>query len=494
MIILGLIVSCFGVLVLIFAVRGRVIQRGQFCQGCKFDLSGLDLMSSDAKCPECGRDVHCQEDRRDYLRKSSRVGIAVSSLLLLAGIASISAQSKTSTIIASLPDPIILWLTDRGVDEALDELMVRSTAVPTGMSDDSWEHAIDSALEIQADTKIPWDKTWGEVIFQGLIKNRLDDQQLERYFANMDVSEIIVRDRVHPGVDGFGYMLQWSTKRNSMLTGGKIDYQLFHRVSAYGIEGEDPIWTNEPGRKATNGYWLMPNPGGSWMRTTTWNMAEHFDQAPGHTVGVYFEYEMTLVPLGEQTPVFAHKAREEFEIQIISPDEPIVQRSKDEAGIALLMDNMQIAPIRVMKQIEAPRPNNYTQVLRTLLSSKVPLDQLALEVYLRIDGQDIRVGSVTHNSSPDSFKGNAQWGINPDDEPGREFAQQIHAKLIENGVVTVIVRTNAELVEDIPGVDQVLGVEFMFDAVPVVIVETSDELNTPSDWDSAQGKAVPIAD
>lgn len=494
MIILGLIVCSVGLLMLPLAVRGRVAQRGQFCRGCRFDLAGLDLDPADAKCPECGREIHHSTDRREILRKPSRIGIIISTLLFLAGIVSIGAQSKASTIVAALPDPIVLWLTDWGVDEALDELVIRSTIVPTTMSDKSWDHAIESALAIQADPKITWDPNWGEVLFQGIIQQRLDAQQLEAYFVNMDVSELVVRDRVHPGVDGFGYMLRWETIRNSMLTGGKINYQLFHRVSAYGIQGEEPIWTSEPGRRATNGQWLSSHTGISWMRTSTWNMAEYFAHEPGHTVGVYFEYEMTLVPVGEATPVFAHKARKEFEIQIISSDEPIVRTSRDQAGVELVMENMQIAPIKIMSQIEVPRPNYYTQIMRTLLSSPIPLDQLAFEVYLRIDGQDIRVGNMTQNQSPDSFKGHVQWGIKPGDEAGIDLARRIHAKLIEKGTATVIVRTNAELVEDIPGIDQVLGVEFMFEAVPVLIVETSNELSTPSDWDSAQGKAVPIND
>jgi hypothetical protein len=173
--------------------------------------------------------------------------------------------------------------------------------------------------------------------------------------------------------------------------------------------------------------------------------------------------------------------------------EPIVRTSNDEEAIKRVMDNMQITPIRIMGEIEQPKPNHYTQVMRIMLDSSVPFDPLSLEVFLLIDGQEIMVGSITHNSIHASYRGHMSYGIKPGDSEGIEAAKGVHARLLEDQSATVIIRTNAALVEKIPGIEEVLGVEFMFEDVPVVIVETSSELNTPA-RDGALGKAVPIVD
>jgi len=496
MIIIGIVLLGVGLLVSLLAFRGRVVARGVFCKKCRFDLAGLDIEAGGAKCPECGSEVFLESARRGLLHQRSRVGLAAAALLMLAGGGGIwvGAAGKTGSMIAAMPDSVVLWLTDLGVDEALDELVVRVPKVPGTMSAKSWDDAIEQGLAFQADTALVWDVRWGEVLFQGLNQGKMSDDQLERYFVNAHEIELTVRDRVHPGADGFGYMLEWDLGRSKMLTGGTTAYLLFDYVTAYGVKGEEPVWTSEPNIRARIGLWLDPyGSGQSSMQTATWRMNEYFTQEPGSSVDVYLDYSIKLVPVGDTEPIFTHTVRKEFVIQIVDESEPIVRTSNDEEAVRRVMDNMQIAPIRIMGEIEEPKPNYYTQVMRIMLDSSVPFGPLSLEVFLLIDGQEIMVGSITHNSIHASYRGHMSYGIKPGDTEGMEAAKGVHARLLKDQLATVIIRTNAALVENIPGIEEVLGVEFMFEDVPVEIVETSSELNTPA-RDGAQGKAVPIVD
>ncbi|MGV6814741.1 MAG: hypothetical protein ACWA5W_07025, partial [Phycisphaerales bacterium] len=112
MIVFGIILGAVGFILLIIALRGRVTHRGQFCKNCKFDLAGLKLESADAKCPECGSGIHDESARRSQLRRVSRIGVVISAIVLLVGTSGViaGATGKTGSIIAAMPDPVVLWL------------------------------------------------------------------------------------------------------------------------------------------------------------------------------------------------------------------------------------------------------------------------------------------------------------------------------------------------------------------------------------------------
>jgi len=423
--------------------------------------------------------------------------LIIASILFLAGWAGVWAGTtgKTGSMIAAMPDPIVHRLTDLGVDEALDELVVRVSKVPSTMSKASWNRAIEQGLAFQADMTLAWDPRWGEVLFQGLVQSQMSDDQLEWYFVNAHEIKLTVRDRVHSGADGFGYMLEWDFDRSKMLTGGTTPYQLLDHVTAYGVKGEEPLWTSEPNIRARYALWLGPyGSGQTSMRTSTWKMQDYFAKDPGSTVDVYLDYSITLVPVGDTEPVFEHTVRKGFVVHIVENDEPIVRTKRNEEAALLIMESMQIAPIRIMKQLEEPaKAYFYRNILRMMLESQVPFYPYSLQVFLLIDGQEIRAGNISGSSTGDAYRANVSWAVKPWDTEGLETARRVHRNLIETKSAKIIIRTNAALVENIPGIEEVLGVDFMFENVPIEIVETSRELNTPI-RDGAQGKAVPIAD
>jgi len=195
MIIIGIVLLGVGLLVSLFAFRGRVAARGQFCKKCRFDLAGLEIEADGARCPECGSEVSLESARRGLIRRRSRVGLGAAVLLMLAGGGGIwaGATGKTGSIITAMPDPIVLWLTDWGVDEALDELVVRVSKVPGTMSAGSWDDAIEQGLAFQADTALVWDERWGEVLVIAMLEKRLVGDALYKFVESSLIAEFETR-------------------------------------------------------------------------------------------------------------------------------------------------------------------------------------------------------------------------------------------------------------------------------------------------------------
>ena len=491
MIIIGIVLLGVGLLVSLFSFRGRVAARGVFCRKCRFDLAGLEIEADGAKCPECGSEVFLASARRGLIRRRSRVGLGAAAILMLAGGGGIwvGAAGKTGSMIAAMPEPVVLWLTDFGVDEALDELVVRVSKVPGTMSAKSWDDAIEQGLAFQADTAMVWDVRWGEVLFQGIDQGQMSDAQLGQYFSNAYEVELTVRDRVHPGDDGFGYMFKWESTRFSMVTGGVTVYRFDPRVVVYGVVGEAPIWEMDPSRgRGGRAVWLYPfSTNKASMLTSTWQMENYFDRPPGQSVDVFFEYEIAVLPMSDDEPIFVERVRREFSVQIIDRDKPIVPIYSDEAAVKLLLENLRIGPVRIKHELDDAEEYSYTSIFIVSVKNEVELAPYALEVLLLLDGREIKVGELSDSSSVSTIR-NVQWNVGPWDEHAFAQGVEIHSKLVEKESVTVIFRTKPELVARDPSFERVLDVRLVFEDVPLEFVDQSEKLSNGI-WEEADVRA-----
>jgi hypothetical protein len=491
MIIIGIVLLGVGLLVSLLAFRGRVAARGVYCRKCRFDLAGLEIEADGAKCPECGSEVFLESARRGLIRRRSRVGLAAAAILMLAGSGGIwvGAAGKTGSMIAAMPDPVVLWLTDFGVDEALDELVVRVSKVPGTMSAKSWDDAIEQGLAFQADTALVWDVRWGEVLYQGLALGQMSDEQVGQYFMNAYEVELTVRDRVHPGDDGFGYLIAWERGRFRMTTGGILPYQFDPRVVAYGVVGEEPVWERDSGnRRGGRTVWLYPHSTDKTsMLTSTWQMKSYFDRAPGQSVDVFFEYEIAVLPMSDDDPIFVERVRKEIAIQIIDRDKPIVPIYSDEEAVKLLLENLRIGSVRIKYELDEAKEYSFTSILLANFRNEIELAPYALEVSLLLDGREIRVGELFDFSSVNMIR-SLQWNVGPWDK--KAFAQgvEIHARLVEEETVTLIFRTKPELVSRDPRFERVLDVRFVFADVPIKFLDGSEEFSDGI-WEEADIRA-----
>lgn len=476
MIIFGIALCIVGLFVLLFSWRGRVVARGQYCRKCRFDLAGLDIDTPESKCPECGSEIHEPTARRGVLRRRSRVGFGIACLLLFVGVgvSGLGAAGKTKAFVAAMPDPIVLWLTDLGVDEALDELHTRTSKVPNTMSAKDWDHAIRSGLAFQADTSLVWDIGWGQVLFDALNFNQMSDKEVEQYFTAGITHDLMVRDRVHPGTNILPNNLHRSQKRMDMISGGITEYVFRSQITACGILNEDPFFEQDLYTSNRNiALW-----GGGYNNSSrsngTYGFKEIFDKAPGEEIQLQYEYTVRL-DHGD-TLIFEKHFSETITVSIIDPNEPVVRIIKDDVLSKsvfdmLFMKTFQITQI-LAEPVERGRGAGPNSIL--IATDAIPM-HISLQFYLMIDRTEIKIGTASNsNTSNSNFGGWLSLNENRRNGISSELANEIHAKLLKQETVMIVARTDSALMIKEPNVNEVLGINIFFENVPIEIVDRLD--------------------
>ena len=178
-----LLLASFAVLAI--ALRGRLTARGLFCRKCHFDLQGLDPARDNPACPECGRDLTQPGSTRPILRRVHRPGLVLALLMLTAGavLTALALTPRGPAFYAALPDGQLLLLNRLGVDDALTELVDRTTRTPP-LSDAHWRAIIDRGLAHQDDTAALWDPRWGQILAHAFVQKRMTEDQLQGYLEH----------------------------------------------------------------------------------------------------------------------------------------------------------------------------------------------------------------------------------------------------------------------------------------------------------------------
>jgi hypothetical protein len=474
MIIIGLVLLILGLLVSILAFRGRIVARGQFCRRCQFDLAGLDLESSATKCPECGREIHQEPSRRALLRRRSRVGLVVATIMLLGGGGGIwaGATGKTGSIITAMPDPIVLWLTDLGVDEALDELVVRVSKVPSTMSAGSWDEAIEQGLAFQADTALVWDVRWGEVLFDALNLNQMSDGQVEQYFSAGFTHQLVVRDRVHPGTNNLPNKLKRIQTRLGPIWGSTTEFVMRSQITRVGVVGHEPIYTGELSEyrrqlRIDNDGPTTSSSGG------TYGFKEYFSKLPGERVDIQFEYTVRLDYKDYLEPIFEKHFQETVSVSIIDPSEPIVRVVKNDAVAKGVFESIFMSPIRLEPEFSEDEQRNPRVMTNAAVLIPGGVDMpVSLQLFLQLDGQEYKVGKLTTSGRTGGGVGGMiiLRSFNGRDR-GIEVAREIHEKLVGQDLASIVARVDPGSMARKPSVDEILGITIVFEQVPVKVVE-----------------------
>ncbi|MDF1810182.1 MAG: hypothetical protein P1U42_10860 [Phycisphaerales bacterium] len=480
MIIVGIIVFIIGVLIFGFAWRGRVSEHGQFCKKCKFNLDGLSIDSADAICPECGRDIHHETSRRIKLRRRSRIGLVFASftLILGIGIVTVGSAGKTSVIIAAMPDWIVIQLTEFGNNEALDELIVRTSLVPSMMSVSNWDHAIEAGLAIQADPSITWDLRWGQVLFDALNSNQMSDAQLEQYFTNGYQLELRVRDRVHPKSPKLPNSLILNQSRMGCITGGVTDYSFRYDITACRVEGSVPFFERE---LSDHRNYVRVFQDSAISSNSAWfnNLSEVFDKAPGEQIQLVFEYTTRLDQGDRLDPIFESKVQHRVAVRVIDPSKPIVRVVKNDEIAQSLFESTTISSFSIEKIPPEPRlkARRLSPTSIFIVEGMIP-HYISLQFYLVLEGEEFKIGFASNETSKmNSFGGWLKIDSTPKNGLSQEQVVDIHSKLLEMDHVTVIAKTEVDRMLEKPSVDEIVGVNLIFEDVPVEIVETLNTTN-----------------
>lgn len=486
MIIIGTILCIFGLFVLAFSRRGRFIARGRFCRKCRFDLAGLEIETEQAKCPECGREIYLESSRRVVLRKRSQPGMIVASIALLVGLALLGfgIAGKGTVILGLLPDSTVFWLNDQGVDEALDELVIRVSRSSDPIALELHIRAIVDALAHQADTSQTWDPRWGEVLSVSFGNPVMTDEQMKQYIRNgMDIG-VVIRDRVHQGSSSVAINHTMAYGRISALNFNSTGYMYTVKATSGGVVGEEPCPMGLNGGMTTN--LSIPN-SVNWMRRRTNGNIEPtgvgFDAEPGTSVLTFVEYELSI--RGGLGVVGTY--RTEQSVLVIHPDEAIVPILNDPTMAQALCESIVISHVRVLEEI----PEQADNFGLSLLALKVKYDGLpasiALNVFIDIgNGELVKIGELVQHGPSETTGTRVSWGMKPYESRESTPYAEVIARMIELGRVDVIFETDAALADLNPGVDKVLELSIRFEDIPVAAFAEKDSIRFLSRSPSTQ--------
>lgn len=468
---LGLLLA----LVLIgIGVRGRVVQRGRFCRRCRFDLAGIEPDDPGARCTECGRSVISPAARRSTLRARRRWPIIAGTIILLlyAGVGAIVLSGSAPAVLARMPSGIVLASAQWGSDAALDELVLRLGRTPT-LTDAYWARAIEHALAFQADRSKAWDPRWGEVLAMAWVGDRLDPEQARAYISNGQQAQVRIRDRLHPATKAVGVSSTFSFDRMTAINPVQTGLRLDRSISTMRING---IEVRKSGAMSRSQL-IIPDrsSGGSTGMGNTVPIpdAVRATLAPGQRAEVFVEFTFALKAEAGEVITIPDPVRYTQTVIILDPDEPIVRVVDDPDAAARLIAGCEIEPIvsiRTEGRSEYGR-NSYGDFS---IYFNAPPKAVAGTLSLRTkSGEEL---GITPFSLAPSSGTHGVGGMTIHANENQPQRLRLIERIIADGRVDVIFRTDPAQAENNPNINEVVELEMIFRDVPVLSVESRDEL------------------
>lgn len=504
MIYLSIGLVCTATLLIVIALRGRVVSRGVFCRKCRFDLAGIDLHGDQPKCPECGRDVADQRATRSVLRHKRPIVLTLGGLLLLTGgsLLSILGSNNTARVLAVMPDRVVLTMHDMGFESAFTEIATnRLTRIPP-LSDDTWAELIESALEHQANTNIVWDPRHGEVLLQAFTHARLSPEQIEQYFELGLVTFVDFQNEIRHGSESIGlklevqpdgrlYSLSGST---GSLTDGTDTVWNLNEIISGGVV--DPAF--ETPMRNRGGYTSLHIPGKSGggrgsvggtieLKELDWDSIE-----PGQEYDFFIKYKMVVKRMSDG---FSHYEREgilQQPVRVVPSDAQLVQLDTNPDTIARFEDHaaIRLAPLHILpveKRRQTDRGVRLGQ-LGTICDSLPTV--VAGRVIAIFEGHEYEIGRVGLDVLSGHGISSVQWTT---EDP---LPEPIIEAMLEAGSVTIEIRPDARLAERMPGVQSIFGLPIRFDDVIVTSEPIPSSQSSVPHPDQRTGRVVtdPVTD
>jgi len=463
-------------LVLLFiGLRGRGAVRGVYCRACRFDLSGIDLKADDPRCPECGADLASPGAHTQTVRHKRPGAIWAGALTLPVGavLLAVSFMGGFGAIYSNLPTNSLLMLTEWGDDEALDELVRRIGLPESALTERHWDRVIEHGLKLQVHDSVEWDWRWGELLSVAFTTNQMSQEEIEQYFLNGLAPKLTVRTKAHPGVRGIPNRLDITQDRMWAINYKTTNFSVTCHLVAFGEVGEEPVIQSEV-REDLRPFHIIATPG---QRTGasyggSGGINHGIDRAPGETARVYFDYVLRVRMLQDETLILDTVVREEFDIEFIDPAVPLVATVRDDALVQTLGREMWCSALQVPAEFPELNQFGMYNVLLGLVQIPSVREHLALRLYIELDGEEIEVGSMNVEASMPHEYGAHLWArTHPNNESQVERLRVLHQRLLDAGQARVIARSDPALAAEEPDADEVLGVEIVFDHVPIAIQE-----------------------
>ncbi len=476
MIVASVCIILIALLLLLHGLRGRVALRGVFCGACRFDLAGIDLDSAQARCPECGAEVHNASARRSMVRRASRVWIVAGLLFAAIGFGGLYAALfvANATLCAYLPSPIVLSLAERGHSDAIDEAL-RRWSTPDELTEDQQGRLIQTALDIQADRERAWDPRWGELLRNAIEMQQLSDEQLISFVTNGYTYRVALPNQMRQGENEIAYTMKLEGDRVMSTWGGVMPYQHWAWVTAWGVVEQEPIGEFGSPRYMRPMVLQGPEPSDDSVRSR-FRGATAFSEAPiGTEVEIFVEYQIRLQSPDREEPILDRTIRQTQTLSIVDDKTPIVKRKRGEQLSAQVLDAVRLTPLYTTEQpITGEVGHQVFLANTTLLANELPAP-LAMRVSLVIGDVEFEVERFSMRTQPGTgFAEVISWRIMPPDEQKIAEAIPLHQRLIEAGRVDVIMRPHPEHAREDPEITEIADVSLIFRNIPVRLMTTPD--------------------
>lgn len=483
MLVAAIFLAVIGVFVLAYAVHGRVVARGRFCRRCRFDLAGLNLVST---CPECGREVQKDGSTRTSLRRMRRIALCVAVLVLVlsATCFAFASPNISGRVVASLPEGPLIRLARLGFDGPLSELADRTGGIAP-ISARGWNLAIDAALARYGDRSVSADPRWAAVLLNGLESGRLTPEQTAAYVTSGLEFRARIRDRTPHGSGVLAFRIEQDSVRlaapmpniNGKLTSLHVRYEPV-RAGWVGAGGETaanhdlrtltlPIWIPAAGTRGTTSRAFL---GPSVRIDAPWDQMR-----PGQAATAFIEYDLSLIPSFDAEAIPLGRRRFEQRVRILPPDEQVVTVHHDEAVRAMLQERMAASVLKVMLPSSDPdeegtRGANHMAYTR-FTGANIPRG-IAGRVSVRIGDQewplgDMMSGAVAGNSAGSDIMNVVTWLAQPDE---MDRAVEIVRRWLDAGTVDLIFRTDPAVAMGAVTINEVHHADLIWKDVEVRLV------------------------
>ncbi|MCC5822029.1 MAG: hypothetical protein LAT64_01945 [Phycisphaerales bacterium] len=483
---LALILFTLGLVLLAFALRGRVAARGRFCRKCRFDLQGHGPDA--AACPECGRELARPGSTRPVLRRSRPVVLTLGVLLFLAGttLLAISATNNTARIFAALPDRVVLALHAVGVDAAFTEIATNRLDRTPALADRAWEGLILAALEHQSDDAQPWNPRHGEVLMRAFEQARMDPAQIDRYFANGFVSSVSFTQTLRHGADEIGFQVsQTSGPRLASLSGsnglphdGTDDVWQEFSVTAGGLR--DPAFEVPLPVRGMTGL-DIPGPVGGGMGSISskipladldWTGVE-----PGTELVFFVRYAVSMRRMSDGHVHHRAERTVEHPVRVLPSDAETVRADADPETVAAFRESpiIRITPLRILPKDQRTRTDQGWDIGEFGIITVDPPIALSGRIVAIHEGREHHIADFAMDAATGHGIRGRRWRTeNPPEDA-------VLDAWLDAGRVTIELRPDPRPAERLPGVVRILGVPLRFEnarvtADPIEHTQTSATL------------------
>jgi len=461
-----LAVLAFGILLVLWGIHGRRLNRDPVCRDCGFNLSSK--AQGTVTCPECGGGLKRRKAVRIGERKRMPLMIFVGCVLALLGISPLAglafAFASGRSVAKYLPTGILISISNGANREVAREL--ESRVVLKSLSPDQLDRVIDHAIELQGDWNSPWDPAWGDVYEAAVMSGRvISPERKERWAAQSLNLKAKPRSLVNSRdpvvlrllIDGVRINPSGNARFNA-------------RFESFTIDGVDVLNNISAGEKANTKAFFSVN--GTSNRGYDSAMSHDvFVRLPEKPPGTYpFVATVLLQPESSRGPTSTSRfaRRQEFRgtITVLPDEQPTVT-----PAAATTLDRDQIRQFLAMNEMVLTlsgwstaadgviTPNQWTFETDFPWNNE-PRIPLAFQVWLiDADGQRVRIGRLASESYEDAS------GVS---SATPRLESKVGAQVELRGPVSLVFLPDVQIAKETFGLTQYFGEEIRFDNLPLL--------------------------